>query len=216
MIKAILFDFDGTLINTNELIYKSYSYAYKKVLGRDITKGEFLKFYGRPLKEALIDEFGKTGETLLKEFQVFNLENHDQFVKSFAGAAEGVRFFKQKGFLIGVVTSKRINTLLMGIKFLGLENTFDVLVTPEDTDKYKPNPEPVLKGCELLKVFPEETVYVGDSVFDLMAGRAAGTKICAVKYSLTPKEELLKFEPDYYTDSILSLAEEIIRDNKNE
>ena len=90
---------------------------------------------------------------------------------------------------------------------MGLEDAFDVIVTPDDTQKSKPDPEPVLLGCKKLNILPRETVYVGDSIFDMEAGKAAGAKLCAVKYTLTPAEKILAFNPDFFVDSITELAE---------
>ncbi len=206
MIKAILFDFDGTLINTNDLIYMSHNYAFGKLYGRDITKDEFLKLYGRPLLESLTDYYGSDGAELLEFYREFNEKNHDLYVKSFDGVEEGIKKLKNDGFLLGIVTSKRKSTLMKGLKFLGLSDYFECLITPADSEKYKPDPEPVLVGCRKIGVFPEETVYVGDSVFDIAAGKAAGTKTCAVKYSLTPADELERLQPDYFVSSIKELA----------
>ncbi len=213
MIKAVLFDFDGTLIDTNDLIYKSYCYAFNKIYGRDIKKEEFLNLYGRPLTEALSETYGVDGKEILKEYQIFNEENHDKLVKAFPGAVEGLKYLKEHGIKIGVVTSKRQSTLEKGINFLGINGIFDVLITPDDTKKHKPNPEPVLLGCEKLCEKPENTVYVGDSVFDIKAGIAAKVKTCVVSYSLTEKEKILKLNPDYFVDSIYEFAEIITKGN---
>ncbi len=206
MIKAVLFDFDGTLINTNDLIFDSYRYAFKEVLGREISMDEILKLYGRPLYISLM-EYGEIGERLYKIYREYNEARHDLVVKAFDGAVEGVKRIIEKGYLVGVVTSKRLELVNRGLKIMGLENTFDFIVTPADTSKVKPEPEPILCGCEKLGVLPEETIYVGDSEFDLLAGRAAGTKLCAVKYSVTPHDVLLAYCPEYFVESIADFAD---------
>ncbi len=205
MIKAVLFDFDGTLINTNDLIFDSYKYAFKTVLGRDIGKSEILKLYGRPLRASLM-AYGESGEALYRTYREFNESRHDFLAKPFDGAAEGVRKLHRDGFAVGVVTSKRLELLMRGLRLMKLEDEFDVLITPADTEKAKPDPEPVLLACAKLGVEPFDAVYVGDSEFDLAAGKAAGTKICAVNYSVTPMARLDEFSPDYRIDSILDLC----------
>lgn len=206
MIKAVLFDFDGTLINTNDLIFSSYQVAFKSVLNREIGMDEMLKLYGRPLYSSLA-EYGEKRERLYEVYREFNAENHDRLAKPFDGAYEGVKKMKDNGYLVGIVTSKRLHMVEKGIKLLGMDGMFDVIITPDDTEKSKPDPEPVLCGCERLGVLPQETIYVGDSIFDMEAGQRANVKLCAVKYSLTPPQQLLAFKPDYFVDTIDELAD---------
>ncbi len=205
MIKAVLFDFDGTLINTNDLIFSSYKIAFKSVLNRDITIEEMLKLYGRPLYPSLM-EYGEAGEELYRIYREYNETNHDHLAKAFDGALAGVLELKKMGIPMGIVTSKRIHLVKRGISLMNMDGLFDVIITPDETTKTKPDPEPVLCGCEKIGFAPHEVVYVGDSVFDMESGRRAGCKICAVNYSLTPKEQLEAFSPEYFVDTILDFA----------
>jgi len=206
MIKAILFDFDGTLIDTNNLIFQSYRTAFKQVLNRDISDEEILTLYGRPLYASLM-EYGEPGERLYNAYREFNETRHDKLVKGFDGAADGVRIIKEMGFKTGIVTAKRLHMVKRGLVIMGLEDAFDVIITPDDTQKSKPDPEPVLCGCKKLNVLPSETVYVGDSIFDMEAGKSAGTLLCAVKYTLTPVEKMSAFNPRFFVDSMIELAD---------
>lgn len=209
MTKAILFDFDGTLIDTNDLIFESYRTAFRAVLNREIEMEEILKLYGRPLRASL-EEYGEAGERIYQIYREFNEKNHDIIAKPFGGVADGVKIILEKGYKIGIVTSKRLHMVKRGLdKVLGMNDMFDVIVTPDDTTASKPDPEPILCGCEKLRVLPEETVYVGDSIFDMQAGRGAGTKLCAVKYSITPHEQLLSFKPEYFVDTISEFASQL-------
>jgi len=210
MIKAILFDFDGTLIDTNELIFESYRVAFKTVLNREIGMDEMLTLYGKPLFSSLM-QYGEAGKRLYEVYREFNERNHDFIAKPFGGVYEGVKMLRDNGFLIGIVTSKRLHLVNRGIeKILNMGGLFDLIVTPDDTEKTKPDPEPVLYACKKLNVAPDDAIFVGDSVFDMQAGRAAGTKLCAVKYSVTKPEQLMEFEPEYYVNSIAEFAREVI------
>ena len=208
MIKAVLFDFDGTLIDTNELIFKSYRKAFKEVLNRDIDDEEILRLYGRPLYGSLM-EYGEPGEMLYKVYREFNETQHDNLAKPFDGVYEGVQKISDKGYKMGIVTSKRMHLVKRGLDLIGIAKFFDVIITPDDTQKGKPDPEPILLGCEKLGVLPEETIYVGDSVFDMQAAKAAGTQLCAVKYALTSHQNLLEFKPEFFVNSIAELAKEL-------
>ena len=213
MIKAVLFDFDGTLIDTNELIFESYRIAFRTVLNREIDMDEILTLYGKPLFPSLI-QYGEAGKRLYEVYREFNEKNHDFIAKPFDGAYDGVKLLRENGFLIGVVTSKRLPMVSRGIeKILGLGGMFDIIVTPDDTEKTKPDPEPIFYACDKLNILPDEAVYVGDSVFDMQAGTAAGTRLCAVKYSVDKPQNLLKFKPEYYVDSIAEFAKKLIGEN---
>lgn len=210
MIKAVLFDFDGTLIDTNELIFESYRIAFRTVLNREIDMDEILTLYGKPLFPSLI-QYGEAGRRLYDVYREFNEKNHDFIAKPFDGVYDGVKLLRDNGFTIGIVTSKRLHLVRRGIeKILNMDGMFDIIVTPDDTQKTKPDPEPILYACEKLNISPNETVYVGDSVFDMQAGAAAGAKLCAVKYSVTNPKQLLKFKPEYYVKSIDEFAKKLI------
>ena len=207
MIKAVLFDFDGTLINTNELIFKSYEVAFWEVFKRKIEMDEILTLYGKPLYSSLMQYGAEKGERLYNIYREYNEANHDILAKPFDGVYEGIINLLDNGYKIGIVTSKRIRFVLKGIDILKLTGMFDVIITPDDTEETKPHPAPVLLGCKKLGVAPEEAIYVGDSVFDLAAGKAANTKLCAVGYSVTPKDKLMEYNPEYFVDSIKELSD---------
>lgn len=208
MIKAVLFDFDGTLINTNDLIFKSYEVAFEKVLNRKIGMNEILKLYGKPLYSSLT-KYGEKGEWLYKIYREFNEIHHDEMAKPFEGVYEGIKLLRQKGYPIGIVTSKRLHMVKRGLKIINLAEEFDIIVTPDDTEKTKPDPEPIFCGCKKINMPPENVLYVGDSIFDMKAAESAKSPLCAVKYSVTPHKELLKFNPLYFVESILELAEKL-------
>lgn len=206
MIKTVLFDFDGTVINTNELIIKSYEYAFKKVLKKKISMDEILSLFGRPLLISLQEEYGdEVGEKLYYAFREFNESRHDEIAKPFEGATEAIIKIKEYGYKVGIVTSKRAEMLYRGLKLLNLTGVFDVLVAAEDTKEHKPSPEPIIFACRKLGVSESETLYVGDSVFDILCGKTAGTKTCGVKYSLTEPDRLYDAGMDIFVEDIPSL-----------
>ena len=98
-----------------------------------------------------------------------------------------------------------------GIKLIGLENYFDVLIATEDTERHKPDPQPVLTACERLCVAPDDALYVGDSVFDILCGKNAGMKTCGVKYTLTEPEKLFEAGMDYFVEDMWELAHSVLK-----
>ncbi|MEG0773366.1 pyrophosphatase PpaX [Clostridium sp.] len=206
MIKGILFDLDGTLINTNNLIIKSFKYVFKEHLNLEVENSEIIQYFGEPLSYTMAKYTNNEVEILVNKYIEYSLAIHDEFTEGFKGVEEGLIKLKKCGYKLAVVTSKRRNTALRGLRLFNLEKYFDVLISPEDTLKHKPHGEPVLKACELLELNPEEVIMVGDSHNDILCGINAGSKTCLVKYTAIPIENLLIHNPDFMVDSI----EEII------
>lgn len=207
MIKAVLFDLDGTIIDTNELIEISFKHAFKVHLNEDRTSEEVTKFFGQPLKDSFMPYGEELAEKMIKTYRDFNEAIHDERCKEFEGVKETLEFLKEKGIKTAIVTSKRRILAERGMNLFDLRKYFDVIVTPEDTTEHKPKPGPVLKACELLSVDPKNAMMVGDSHFDLMSGKNAGAKTCGVRYTALPIKLLEDCNPDYFINSIDEIKE---------
>jgi pyrophosphatase PpaX len=213
MIKAVLFDLDGTLINTNHLIMESFKHAFKSYLNIQVAESEIVKFFGEPLERSM----GKFGEEnkpgLLKTFKEFNEKMHDILAKEYEGVEKALQEIKEKGIKVGVVTSKRRIMAHRSLKLIGALDYMDVIITPEDTDNHKPHPQPILKACKVLGIKPEESIMVGDSIYDIQCGLNAGCRTCAVTYTEFSMEEINKFKPDYLIGNLLELIEILEKQN---
>ncbi|MFX0547971.1 pyrophosphatase PpaX [Hathewaya histolytica] len=205
MIKAILFDLDGTLVDTNDLIIKTFQYTFKTVLGLEIKEAEILSFFGEPLATTMERYSKDKKEELINFYKEHNMKTHDDYIKKIDGALDGVKLLKKAGYKLGIVTSKIKTAALKGLEFAEMVHYMDVIVTPEDTELHKPNPEPIYKACEILKIKPEEVIMIGDSSYDILCGKNAGAKTALVSYTALNKEELLKLKPDMYINSIVEL-----------
>ena len=206
MLSAALFDFDGTLIDTTELIHQSMRHAAKEVLGRDFPREMLLANVGQPLPrqmELLIGDGNADGDRLAREmletYRVHNEAHHDALIEEFPNVAESLARLKEAGFGIAVVTSKRRFSVDMALAtFPALGEVVDHFVAMEDTAEHKPHPAPILKGLELLgNVSPENAAYVGDSPFDVAAARAAGVVSVGVSWGAFTEETLRGADPDY-------------------
>jgi pyrophosphatase PpaX len=207
MIKAILFDLDGTLINTNDLIIKSFKYAFKKHFNKDISREEVVKTFGEPLRDAMERYDKENADLLLSIFRSFNESNHDELASKFKGVEEGLKALKEMGIKLAIVTSKRKRMALRGLKLIDAYKYIDIMVCPEDTEKHKPLGDPALKACELLNILPKEAIMVGDSHNDILCGKNAGCKTCLVKYTALSLKDLMEYKPDYIIDSIENLTQ---------
>lgn len=202
-IRTLLFDLDGTLIDSIRLILDSYHHTVKTHGLPPRTDEEWLAGIGTPLRVALADlvEHPEQMEQLIATYRDYNLAHHDTQVLPYVGAPELVRRVKDLGYKTGLVTSKNRPGALRGLKLAGIADHFDVLVCADDVEHPKPHPEPVLKALAQLGALPEETLFVGDSVHDMRCGRAAGVLTAAVLWGPFGRGDLETTQPDYWLET---------------
>ena len=199
MIKAILFDLDGTLLDTSELIYKSFCHMFKEVLDIELPKTEITRLYGKPLERSL-EKYANNREELermINEYRSYNADHHDEMCAPFEGVMELLQTLNSKGIKLGIVTSKRKAVAERGMMLGGILEYMDVIISPESTTKHKPEGEPAMKACEILGVEPKEAIMVGDSSYDLLCGKNAGCFTCGVEYTALDIKDLLDVKPTY-------------------
>ena len=213
MLRAALFDFDGTLVDTTELIYQSMRHATGEVLGREIPRETLMANVGRPLPRQMELIDAARAEALLESYRLHNEEHHDALIQEFPGVEASLARLRSAGVKVAVVTSKRRFSVEMALKsFPGLGEVVDRFVTMEDTTEHKPDPEPLLKGLEFLGgVPPEEAAYVGDSPFDVAAARAAGITSVAVSWGAFSENTLRSAEPDHLVEDIDSAVDALLK-----
>jgi pyrophosphatase PpaX len=202
-IRTLLFDLDGTLIDSIRLILDSYHHTVKTHGLRPRTDEEWLAGIGTPLRVALagLVEHPEQMEQLIATYRDYNLAHHDTQVLPYVGAPELIRRVKDLGYKTGLVTSKNRPGALRGLKLAGIADHFDVLVCADDVEHPKPHPEPVLKALAQLGALPEETLFVGDSVHDMRCGRAAGVLTAAVLWGPFGRGDLETTLPDYWLET---------------
>ncbi|HSP48350.1 MAG TPA: pyrophosphatase PpaX [Clostridiaceae bacterium] len=202
MVKAVFFDLDGTVIDTNTLILESFRHTFRTRLHLDVPEETIYSFFGEPLHHSM-SRFDGDVDDLLSTYRTFNLEHHDAMVRPFEGTEETLKELKGMGLLLGIITSKRRMLAERGLEFFRLRDYFDVVITPEDTQEHKPTAAPLLKACEVLGIEdPRETVMVGDSSFDLLCGKNAKAKTVGVSYSKISLDILEAAGPDFMVDSL--------------
>jgi pyrophosphatase PpaX len=213
MLRAALFDFDGTLVDTTELIYQSMRHAAGEILGREISREILMANVGQPLPRQMELLDAERAEELLESYRLHNEEHHDALIQEFPGIEESLNRLRSAGVKIAVVTSKRRFSVKMALEsFPGLGDVVDRWVTMEDTTEHKPDPEPLLKGLELLGDIPrEEAAYVGDSPFDVAAAKAAGITSVAVSWGAFSEDTLRSAEPDHLVADIDSAVDVLLK-----
>ena len=206
MIKAVLFDLDGTLIDTNELIYTSFVKTFKDKLNIELKKEEVTQFFGIPLGDPFKKYTNSENvDELVAYYREYNEAIHDTMCFAFDGVKELLTSLRDKGIKIAIVTSKRKELAERGMKIAGIYDFMDVIITPESTTKHKPNGDPAIKACNDLGIDPSEAIMVGDSPFDIYCGKNAGCKTCGVNYTFIDLNVLKESEPDYFIDKPLDI-----------
>jgi pyrophosphatase PpaX len=207
-INCVLFDLDGTLVDTVDLIYLSFDYAVKTILGKELSKEQLLENMGRPLLVQM-QNFSRTkAEQLIEAYNSHNLSYHDKFIKAYPQTSQTLSWLKNtKNTKIGVVTSKKRQLSLRGLEITGLLDYIEVVVAMEDTTHHKPEPDPVHLALKELDRSAETTVFMGDSPFDLLAGRRAGTYTCAALWGPFSRAKLLEQDPDLVLENIGELKQ---------
>ena len=210
MIKAILFDFDGTLANTIDLIIATFEHTCQTVLGSVPAREKIVNTFGLPLPEAMLKLSGRADlvEEMRNVYREYNDNHHDDMIQPIDGVTETLAALKARGVKIAVVTSKKPRMLHRGIACLGLSGYIDAIIALGDTKESKPHADPMLAACAKLGVKPEECLCVGDSPFDLQSGRNAGAKTVAVRYTAFAWEKILaEGKPDYVIERPEDLLE---------
>lgn len=197
---AVLFDLDGTLIDSNHLIVTSFQHVLRTWLGREVAPEEIYPHFGVPLRAALASFDPERADALLEAYRTFNHSHHDRLVRRFAGVDEAVAALHAAGVRLGVVTSKVTSLARRGLSLCGLEPHFPVVVGVDQTQRHKPDPDPALLALERLGVAPGPRVLmVGDSPLDLRCGRAAGCRTAAVGWAMD-RAALAEAEPDFWVE----------------
>ena len=215
-ITTLLFDLDGTLIDTNELIIKSFMHTLGNYYPDRYKREDVLPFMGPSLVETFSSIDPERTEEMVQRYFAYNIENHDRYVTEFEGVYESIKKLKEEGFKLGIVTTKRAETAALGLKLTKLEPFFETVVTLDDVTKTKPDPEPIYKALDFFGSRPEEAMMIGDNYHDILAGKNAGTKTAGVAWSLKGKDFLQSFEPDYILDTMDDLLQILRSEIKGE
>jgi pyrophosphatase PpaX len=202
-LETYLFDLDGTLLDSVELILACYRHAVRTHLGLELDDEVCRRGLGTPL-EAQFRAFTREPAqiaTLIATYREHNRRHHDGLARPYPGAIETVRELRRRRARLGIVTSKGRAGVASALALMGLEQHFEVLVCAEDTGRHKPDPTPVRHALEQLGAAPDTAVFVGDSPHDLASGRAAGVRTAAAQWGPFTREELAVHAPDYWLDT---------------
>ena len=202
---VVLFDLDGTLVDSGAIILASFQHAARTVLDREVPAGEILaRVGGTSLREQMRAIDPERVDDLVSVYREHNAPLAET-LEAFEGILEVVEKLHDEGRRLGVVTAKRRESLDLALARIPLEPYLDVIVASEDTDRHKPDPDPLLEALRRLRAMPDEAAYVGDSPFDVRAAEAAGMFMVGVTWGRIHGPEALEG-----ADVIVESAEELV------
>lgn len=204
--RTILFDLDGTLIDTNQLIVASFKHTFDH-FKLSFTDEEIIEFNGPPLVETFKKIDPIRADEMVATYRSHNYLHHDQYVTAFPNVLETLEALKRNDIRMGIVTTKLAKGVEMGLKKTGLIGFFDSIITLDDVTHAKPHAEPVLKAMESLGGESNSTIMVGDNSHDIEAGHNAGVRTAAVSWSQKGKERLLTYKPTYMLEKMTDLLQ---------
>ena len=216
-IDTILLDYDGTLMDTNELIRHSWNDLFMRIEGRTPTKEEIYSTYGEMLEITMRRFFGGTDQEIrryIKMYRDYHITHYDEEIRLFPGVVDMLNHLKRQGYTLCLVTSRMGESTMSGLEQFGIREFFDDFVTAEDTTAHKPDPAPVRTALGKLEKSPGQAVMLGDTWYDMECARRAG--VCPVlagwseaywyrKNRETGKPDYIIRKPSDMADLILKL-----------
>lgn len=200
-IKNVIFDFDGTIADTGDLIIRSWQYTYEARRGEKGDEDVIRKSFGEPLVLTMEREFPEFDvQESIEIYRSYQFKHYKEEVSSFPGMVEVIKRLKERGYTVSVVTSRMRSTTLAGLEKFGILEDMSHVITCEDTSEHKPNPAPVIACLNALGAEPDTAIMVGDSTFDIRCCHGAGVKGVLVGWSHLSEEEKRESGADFIID----------------
>jgi len=204
---SVLFDLDGTLANTIDVIIYSYQHAIREVLGQEVSDAEAKSWIGRTLPDIFNELSPQHAGELERIYRSFNEAHLAEYVTGYLGIPELLADLVAAGVKVGVATSRRRSSSLLVLPLAGLPDDLLLASTMDDTDRHKPDPAPLLHGLQAMEAAAADSVYVGDSVFDLQAAAAAGMAGIGVSWGAGQRDALAEQPQVAIVDDATQLRE---------
>ena len=202
---VVLFDLDGTVVDSGAIILASMRHATREVLGAEFGDEELMQAVGGPGLEAQMAVFAPDHvDELVRVYRAHNEPLHDE-LDACIGMENVLVRLHEEGRRLGVVTAKRRATVELAFARVPLGHLFETIVGGDETERHKPDPEPLLLGAKRMNAEPDRTAYVGDSPFDMRAAKAAGMHAVAVTWGRIHGRAALA-----EADAVVDTAEELL------
>jgi pyrophosphatase PpaX len=202
-VRSVLFDLDGTLVDTIELIRRSFHQAFDVLGMTRPPDAVFVDTIGLPLRTQFAQVTSDAGQIdrLIEAYRDYYIQHHNDLIEVYDGIQELLDAIASRGLALGVVTSKIQRGAQRTLGAAGLASRFQVVIGADDVGNPKPHPEPVQRALEQLDMPPDEACLVGDSIYDMQAGRAAGVHTVAALWGPGSRETLEPSRPGTWADT---------------
>ena len=206
----ILFDLDGTVVDTVELIRESHRYAVQTVLGREFSDERLVANVGKPLLEQMEAFSPGDAEELYRVYREWNHAHTAELIAAYDGIAPLLERLQAAGRQLGLVTSKSRDAVELAFASLPVGGYFDIIVSADDSARHKPDPEPLRVALEGLGRTANGGCYVGDSPFDILAGQRAGMATIGVTWGFFGRSDLEAVRPDILCETAAELGQVLL------
>ena len=197
-LSCVIFDIDGTLARTNQLIFSTFNHVAQLHLGRRFTPQEIIGLFGPPEEGAVERIFGAAMvPRIMDEMCAYYRAQHKEMAAAHEGIVAVLALLRSHGIRLAVFTGKGRRTTMITLDELEMMPFFEHVVTGNDVRCFKPSPEGILQVLEAFNVSPRETVMVGDSLSDLTAARDAGVTFAAVLWDAYDHQRVMHANPDF-------------------
>lgn len=196
-IDTIIFDFDGTIIDTNRLIEEGLNHFSMKYRGTSLTQNELSEMTGKTLEDQMAFINPDKAEIMTEQFKIWYIYNHDAKTWAFPGVKELLDHLKFLGYRLALVSNNSSATIEHGLRHLCLNDTFEVIISRDDVKTVKPSPEGLNRVMDYFDVDPGQCMYIGDTAGDMLAAKAANIYSVLVGWTHLTQEQILKVEPDW-------------------
>ncbi len=206
-LSCIIFDIDGTLTQTNELIFATFNHVTEKYIHRVYTPPELISMFGPP-EEVCIKRLvgGEHVGDAMNDFYHYYESHHPRLADAYRGIEEILALLKDRGILLAVFTGKGQRTTLITLERLGIKKYFDLIVTGDDVENHKPSGEGIRKVMNTFHLGPDEVLMVGDAVSDVKAAHEAGIPVAAVLWDSYGKNAVVERDIDYRFHTVEEFA----------
>ena len=210
-IDTVLFDFDGTVMDTNEVILKSWQHTFRTLENREEKQEILVSTFGEPLETTMKKFFPDVPvDEAVEIYRSYHYDNFGELIRLFPGMKELLAKVKAGGYETGLVTSRLFKTTMQGLEHYEIKDYFDAIVTAEDTDRHKPDPQPINVALQKLGSAPETSIMLGDTAFDLMCAKNAGVRSVLVAWSLALDHSAAEDMGDAAPDYVITEPEELL------
>ena len=207
-ISCIIFDLDGTLAQTNELIFSTFNHVAEKYTNKVYSPEEITAMFGPP-EEVTIEKLvgAERVDEAMDDFYSFYETHHPRLADAYQGVREVLEFLKGRGIMLAVFTGKGSRTALITLEKIGLKDYFDIIITGHDVTNHKPSSEGIQKVMKRFHLRPDEVLMVGDSVADVKAAHEAGVSFAAVLWDSYSKDTVMQMDVDFCFHSVREFSD---------